>query len=101
MEPEIQKELEEKAYANFLKEANSVDSKIMRGIFEKSKKSLILKDSDSNKGYEMGESLNDFKNDFEKDGKKLKDYAGKTIMANKDNIKSFIEMIIETKNQNK
>ena len=44
LEPEIQKELEEKAYANFLKEANSVDSKIMRGIFEKSKKSLILKE---------------------------------------------------------
>lgn len=44
LDAEIQKELEEKAYANFLKEANSVDSKIMRGIFEKSKKSLILKE---------------------------------------------------------
>jgi hypothetical protein len=47
LEPEIQKELEGKAYANFLKEANSVDSKIMRGIFEKSKKSLILKEYSS------------------------------------------------------
>ncbi len=33
--------------------------------------------------------------------KKLKDYAGKTIVQNKEDIKSFIEMIIETKNQNK
>ena len=47
LDDEIQKELEEKAYANFLKEANSVDSKIMRGIFEKSKKSLILKEYSS------------------------------------------------------
>jgi hypothetical protein len=47
LESEIQKELEGKAYANFLKEANSVDSKIMRGIFEKSKKSLILKEYSS------------------------------------------------------
>ena len=47
LDAEIQKELEEKAYANFLKEANSVDSKIMRGIFEKSKKSLILKEYSS------------------------------------------------------
>lgn len=30
-----------------LKEANSVDNKIMRGIFEKSKKSLILKEYSS------------------------------------------------------
>ena len=36
--------LEEKAYGNFLKEANSHDNKIMRGIFEKSKKSLILRE---------------------------------------------------------
>lgn len=48
---------------------------------------LILKDSDSNKGYEMGESLNDFKNDFEKDGKKLKDYAlGQILFSKNDSI---------------
>lgn len=41
---DIQKELEVRAYENFLKEANSIDNKIMRNIFEKSKKSLILKE---------------------------------------------------------
>ena len=37
-------DLEVKAYENFLKEANSIDNKIMRGIFEKSKKALISKE---------------------------------------------------------
>lgn len=41
---DIQKELEVRAYENFLREANSVDNKIMRNIFDKSKKSLILKE---------------------------------------------------------
>ena len=36
--------MEVRAYENFLKEANSIDNKIMRNIFEKSKKSLILKE---------------------------------------------------------
>lgn len=44
LESKVQKELEEKAYKNFLEEANSSDSRIMRSIFEKSKKSLILKE---------------------------------------------------------
>lgn len=45
--PEMQSHLESKAYENFLREANSVDNKIMRGIFEKSKKALILKEYNS------------------------------------------------------
>ncbi len=35
--------LEEETYKDFLNESNSADTKIMRGIFEKSKKPLILK----------------------------------------------------------
>lgn len=46
--PEIQNQLAEKAYENFLREANSADNKIMRGIFEKSKKALILKEYSGN-----------------------------------------------------
>ena len=44
LDENIQKLLEEKAYEKFLKEANSADNKIMKNIFEKSKKSLILKE---------------------------------------------------------
>ena len=74
-------DLEVKAYENFLKEANSIDNKIMRGIFEKSKKALIskeyiktLKESDeSSKKYQslsafILECLNYFKiNNFPMD----------------------------------
>lgn len=38
LDKELLDDLEVKAYENFLKEANSIDNKIMRGIFEKSKK---------------------------------------------------------------
>lgn len=44
LDENTQKFLENKAYDNFLLESNSLDNKIMRGIFEKSKKSLILKE---------------------------------------------------------
>lgn len=43
LEINLQNKLIETAYENFLKEANSSDTKMMRNIFEKSKKSLILK----------------------------------------------------------
>lgn len=36
-------EIEKETYEDFLKESNSLDSKILRVIFEKSKKSLIIK----------------------------------------------------------
>lgn len=39
---ELQEEVSKKVYENFLQEAESNDTKIMRGIFEKSKKSLIV-----------------------------------------------------------
>ena len=38
-----QEQLEQKAYSEFLKESESKDNKISRGIFEKTKKSFILK----------------------------------------------------------
>jgi len=44
LDENTQKSLENKAYENFLLESNSMDNKIMRGIFEKSKKSLILRE---------------------------------------------------------
>ena len=44
LDDSLKNNLEQKAYENFLKESNSFDNKIMRGIFEKSKKSLILKE---------------------------------------------------------
>jgi len=44
LDKELLDDLEVKAYENFLKEANSIDNKIMRGIFEKSKKALISKE---------------------------------------------------------
>lgn len=43
LETKLQEEIEEKAYKDFLFQSNSSDSKVMRGIFNKSKKSLILK----------------------------------------------------------
>ena len=81
LDRELLDDLEEKAYENFLKEANSIDNKIMRGIFEKSKKALIskeyiktLKESDeSSKKYQslsafILECLNYFKiNNFPMD----------------------------------
>jgi plasmid replication initiation protein len=36
-------EIEKETYEDFLKESNSIDNKTLRGIFEKSKKSLIIK----------------------------------------------------------
>lgn len=36
-------EIEKETYEDFLKESNSIDNKTIRGIFEKSKKSLIIK----------------------------------------------------------
>lgn len=44
LDERIQNLIEEKAYEKFLTEANSADNKIMKSIFEKSKKSLILKE---------------------------------------------------------
>ena len=44
LDENTRKTLEEKAYEKFLKEAQSPDNKIMRSIFEKSKKPLILKE---------------------------------------------------------
>lgn len=44
LDEKARKTLEEKAYEKFLKEAQSPDNKIMRSIFEKSKKPLILKE---------------------------------------------------------
>ncbi len=44
LDEEYQRKIENDTYLNFLKEAEGTDNKIMRGIFEKSKKSLILKD---------------------------------------------------------
>lgn len=44
LDERIQNLIEEKAYEKFLIEANSADNKIMKSIFEKSKKSLILKE---------------------------------------------------------
>jgi len=41
--PEYRIEVEAAAYESFLLEANAVDNKIMKNIFEKSKKSMILK----------------------------------------------------------
>lgn len=41
---EIQSMLTDKAYSNLLKESNNSDNKVMKGIFEKSKKSLIVKE---------------------------------------------------------
>ena len=35
--------IEKETYEDFLKESNSTDNKILKGIFEKSKKSLIIK----------------------------------------------------------
>ena len=81
LDKELLDDLEVKAYENFLKEANSIDNKIMRGIFEKSKKALIskeyiktLKESDeSSKKYQslsafILECLNYFKiNNFPMD----------------------------------
>ena len=81
LDRELLDDLEVKAYENFLKEANSIDNKIMRGIFEKSKKALIskeyiktLKESDeSSKKYQslsafILECLNYFKiNNFPMD----------------------------------
>lgn len=43
LQQNVQEKIEEKAYENFLSEAGSIDNKTMRGIFEKSKKPLILK----------------------------------------------------------
>jgi hypothetical protein len=43
LDEDLRLKIENAAYENFLDEANSLDNKIMRGIFEKSKKSLILK----------------------------------------------------------
>lgn len=40
---EEQEQVEQKAYSEFLKESESKDNKISRGIFEKTKKSFILK----------------------------------------------------------
>ena len=40
---ELQEEITDKVYADFLKESDSADNKTMRGIFEKSKKALIVK----------------------------------------------------------
>ena len=81
LDRELLDDLEVKAYEEFLKEANSIDNKIMRGIFEKSKKALIskeyiktLKESDeSSKKYQslsafILECLNYFKiNNFPMD----------------------------------
>ena len=41
---EIKTKIEEKIYINFLEKAEATDNKIMRGIFEKSKKSLIVEE---------------------------------------------------------
>ena len=41
---EIKIKIEEKIYINFLEKAEATDNKIMRGIFEKSKKSLIVEE---------------------------------------------------------
>lgn len=43
LNPDLQIEIEVAAYDNFLLEAGSKDNKTMKGIFEKSKKPLILK----------------------------------------------------------
>ena len=43
LDPALQGEIEAAAYEEFLLEAGSNDNKTMKGIFEKSKKSLILK----------------------------------------------------------
>ena len=43
LESYVREELEAAAYESFLVESNSIDSKIMKNIFKKSKKSLILK----------------------------------------------------------
>ena len=43
LSPEYRSEVEAAAYENFLVESNAVDNKIMKNIFEKSKKSMILK----------------------------------------------------------
>jgi len=42
LEKNVQEEIEKLAYEEYLKEAQSTDNKVMRGIFEKSKKSFIL-----------------------------------------------------------
>ena len=41
---EIKRKIEEKIYINFLEKAEATDNKTMRGIFEKSKKPLIVKE---------------------------------------------------------
>ena len=41
---EIKKKIEEKIYFNFLEKAEATDNKTMRGIFEKSKKPLIVEE---------------------------------------------------------
>ena len=43
LSPEYRIEVEAAAYQSFLIESNALDNKIMRNIFEKSKKSMILK----------------------------------------------------------
>ena len=43
LSPEYRIEVEAAAYQSFLVESNALDNKIMRNIFEKSKKSMILK----------------------------------------------------------
>lgn len=44
LDKEILNSLEEKAYDKFLRETNATDNKIMKGIFEKSKKTLIVEE---------------------------------------------------------
>lgn len=54
---DLQEEITNKVYGNFLKEADSSDNKTMRGIFEKSKRALIVKYINENELMDLGEKL--------------------------------------------
>ncbi len=66
LDENLKLEIENETYKNFLKESNSLDNKIMRGIFEKSKKSLILREME-NFNFEKKEIDLEIEKEYEKE----------------------------------